>query len=165
MPVDPTVWTAWLAMAGYAASVAICLSNLPSRAAESRSARWFWTVSCAMLWIHVASAFQFQHNWSHAAAYAHTARKTEELIGLSWGGGLYFNYLVLFVWTADAVWWWMGPRAYGRRPAALGAMVRGLIAFMAFNATVVFASGLLRWFAALVTGVFAVWAIRRRRAS
>jgi hypothetical protein len=164
-------------MAGYAASVAISIRGLPGQAAECPGrfcggrgtsrvglalARWFWTAGCAMLWLHMASAFQFQHGWSHAAAYAHTAGKTEEFIGLRSGAGLYFNYVLLAVWTADAAWWWTAQNSYRSRPAALGAIVRGFIAFMAINATVVFGSGLLRWLALAATLALVFWAIRRR---
>jgi hypothetical protein len=158
-----THWTAWLAMAGLAASAAVSLRSSPGRSAADRGgARWFWTAACVILWTHVACAFQFQHHWSHAAAYAHTARQTAEFVGLDWGGGLYFNYLLMAVWTGDALWWWIGPQTYCDRPAIIGRLVGGFVAFIAFDATVVFGAGPLRWLALGVILVLGLRAMRRR---
>jgi hypothetical protein len=161
---DLTRWTAWLAMAALATSAAVALRARPGQSAAGRGpARWLWTAACGMLWIHVACAFQFQHHWSHAEAYAHTARQTAACTGLDWGGGLYFNYLLMLVWAFDAAWWWVRPRSYHDRPALFGRLVGGFAAFMVFNATVVFGSGPLRWLALGVILGLAVWAIQRRR--
>jgi hypothetical protein len=139
------------------------IDSAGERTADRGAARWLWTGACVMLWIHVACAFQFQHRWSQAAAYAHTARQTAEFFGLNWGGGLYFNYLLMLVLTGDAAWWSIGPHSYGDRPAIVGRLVGGFVAFMAFNATVVFGAGPLRWLALGVILVLGAWAIRRRR--
>jgi hypothetical protein len=163
MPDELTRWTAWLAMAGLAASAAARLCGMPDQSAKDQTARWFWTLGCVILWIHVACAFEFQHHWSHADAYAHTARKTAEFTGLDWGGGLYFNYLLMLVWAADAVWWWIGLPSYQDRPAVVSAVIIGFVGFMAFNATIVFGSGLLRWLAAATALILGLCAIRRRK--
>src|SRR5207244_1685286 len=70
------------------------------RPAWLRTARWLWTAGYVALVIHVFCAFQFFHHWSHAAAYAATARQTEQVVGLNWGGGLYVNYAFMAVWGA-----------------------------------------------------------------
>src|SRR5579871_3508776 len=148
MPDDLTRWTAWLAMALLAATGALRTCRARGRAADETTALWLWTAGCLLLWIHVAFAFQFQHRWSQAEAYAHTAMKTREFTGLDWGGGLYFNYVMMVVWAGDAVWWWLAPESRRRRPAMVTNAIHGFFGFMAFNATVVFGAGLLRWFAA-----------------
>jgi hypothetical protein len=96
---------------------------------------------------HVACAFEFQHDWSHAAAYAHTAKRTAEVTGWSWGGGLYFNYLTALLWSLDAVvcWCWARGRWAPPRPYRLAA--GGFLAFMIVNATVVFGAPFWRWLA------------------
>ncbi|MGE5193901.1 MAG: hypothetical protein ACM3U2_15515, partial [Deltaproteobacteria bacterium] len=68
-----------------------CIYRRHGEPANDRWARWLWTAACLLLWIHAACAFQIQHHWSHAEAYAHTTRQTEEFVGLEWGGGLYFQ--------------------------------------------------------------------------
>jgi hypothetical protein len=62
-----------------------------------------------------------------------------------WGGGLYANYAFGLLWAADASWWWLQPDGYRRRPDGLEAAVQGFLGFMAFNATVVFGAGAVRW--------------------
>ncbi len=128
---------------------------------RDRPARISWTVACAFYLIHVAAAFQFYHGWSHAAAYQHTADQTARVIGMSWGGGLYFNYVFTILWIADVVWWWRGLANYRDRPAWITATIQWFFAFMFFNATVVFASGFVRWFGVAATLVLAGLALRR----
>jgi hypothetical protein len=155
-------WTAWLAMAALGASAAARLARKPGQSGDASRRRALWSAACVLLWIHVACAFQFVHHWSHAAAYAHTARQTAQVTGFDWGGGIYFNYLLMILWAGDVAWWWLAPRSFRARPPVLNTMVCGFVAFMAINAAVVFAAGPLRWLALGVILVLGVWAIRRR---
>jgi hypothetical protein len=108
-------------------------------------ARLAWTAGCLVFVLHVACAFGFYHGWSHAAAYAATARETAVLVGWDWGGGLYANYLFTLVWAADAAWWWRGLESYESRHRSIDWAVQGFLLFMVFNATVVFGQGPVRW--------------------
>ncbi len=144
-------WTVRVALALYTLAVAGMLLG-ERRRWWRPAARWAWTLGCAAYLAHVGCAFHSFHGWSHAAAYAETARRTEELFGLAWGGGLYFNYLFTAVWVGDVLWWWAAPAAYQARPRWLGWAVHGFLAFMAFNGAVVFATGLIRW-AGLTAGL------------
>jgi hypothetical protein len=140
--------TIWVSIVGYAVgSVIFALSLSPRRRAHRDSAaRVVWTVACASLIAHFISAFQFYHGWSHAAAYRDTARQTEELFGLNWGGGLFINYALLIAWIVDIAWWWRsGLDSYRKRPWPLIALWHGLFIFIIFNATVVFGDGIVRW--------------------
>ena len=123
------------------------------------TARTLYTLGLLFYLTHVAAAFHFFHHWSHTNAYIETARQTNALFHLNWGGGLYFNYAFSLLWLIDAIWWWTAPEArpervqrvewaYNHRPAWLAATIHGFIAFMAFNATVIFAHGPVRWIAA-----------------
>lgn len=102
-------------------------------------ARIAWTVGCICLWIHVAAVFHYHHQWSHAAAYRHTALETTHVTGMDIGGiGLYINYLFLAWWTADAALWWIkGGRWLNQHPCYFAAL-HAIFAFIMFNATVVF---------------------------
>jgi hypothetical protein len=162
MPDDLTRWTGWLAMAALAAAAAVATCRAQPRPAHDATSRWFWTAGCALLWMHVTFAFQFQHHWSHAEAYAHTAGKTAEFTSFYWGGGLYFNYALMLVWAGDTLWWWLAPQSHGERPAVVGNTINGFLGFMAFNATVVFGAGLLRWLATATALILGLCAIRRR---
>ena len=70
------------------------------------------------------------------------------------GGGLYVNYVFTLVWIGDVLWWWaeawrnpqpLSPRAATIRRWTKGA-IHAFLGFIAFNATVVFATGFSRWF-------------------
>ena len=110
---------------------------------------------------HVAAAFDIHHDWSHAAAYAYTAARTEALLGLDWGGGLWVNYAFTIIWVADGLWWQLRPAQYARRPRVWTVAVRGAFLFMVANGAVIFVSGPRRL---LGIGVLAalVWIWRKR---
>ena len=153
-----TRWTVRAALALYAATLTLRLAAPPRR----RVARLLWTLACVMFLAHVAAAFHFIHGWSHARAYADTARQTRDLFGLDWGGGLYLNYLFTLAWAADAIYWWTaGLDGYDRRPRWVGVALHAFFGFMAFNGAVVFARGATRWVAILVTVALGLLALRR----
>jgi len=113
-----------------------------------RLARWAWTIGLVVHLVHVGFAFGLGHGWSHAAAVRHV----EDVGGF--GEGIVVNYLFAGVWAADVVWWYLSPGGYPHRPRWMGYAVHGFLAFVLFNATVVFGSGLVR-----VAGVVAFAAL------
>jgi hypothetical protein len=95
--------------------------------------------------VHVGIAFDLVHHWSHRAAYEETARQTAGVTGLNWGGGIYANDALLLVWVVDVLWWWGNPESYKSRPRSMMWSIHGFLAFMWFNAAVIFAHGWMRW--------------------
>jgi hypothetical protein len=157
-----TRWTIRLAIAAYVARLVVELT-LPNGPRRESAARWLWTLGCAALWIHVACVFQFYHDWSHAAAYEQTARDTAEVTGFDWGGGVYVNYLTMLAWGADVGWWWLSPESFRTRPRILEALWQTFLAFIMFNATVVFKTGMTRWIGVAATvALLALWCRPRR---
>ncbi len=149
-------WTVRLALALYAA---VLFGWLLTRTGRPWM-RWAWTLGCALMLVHTGCAFHFVHGWSHAAAYEDTARQTGELLGVAYGGGLYWNYAFLLVWLADVVWWWAAPAGYVTRSLWVGCVVQGFLAFMAFNGAVVFAAGWVRWVGVVVCiALVAAWRV------
>ncbi len=161
-----TRWTIWLAMAAYVAVLASRIrtrsvdaadnspsadSSRPANVRRERNQRGLWTLGCCLAWAHLASAFASYHHWSHDAAYAHTARETAAAVGIDWGGGIYFNYLFMLLWTTDAAWWWVFPASYRDRSRMYSILLDAYLAFMAFNATVVFGHGIIRYFGIAAT--------------
>ena len=137
--------TVWLALAGYATGASVYLISQGKRSWDA-VARMAWSVGLIGLIAHVACAYHFYHNWSHAAAYRETARQTAEVTGLDWGGGLFINYALIIGWVIDvALWRLRGLDAYRNRPRWLTAAWQGFLLFIIFNATVVFKTGPLRW--------------------
>jgi hypothetical protein len=150
-----TRWTARFALLLYA-------SALTLRARQTNAIRLIWTCGCVVYLLHAACAFHFVHHWSHAQAYAATARQTAAVVGLDWGGGLYANYAFTLLWLGDVCWWWASPQGYETRPRFIEWAVQAFFAFMWFNATVVFGTGLARWLGvAACLAVGGAWAGRR----
>jgi hypothetical protein len=131
------IWSARLVVLFYFLRLA-CELLLSSQRRRQRWALVAWTAGCAMLLTHLALAFHFEHHWSHAAALAHTARRTFEVTGLDWGGGIYFNYAFALLWVADVLWWWRRARLGQATPRPVFWGIQAVFAFMMFNATVVF---------------------------
>jgi hypothetical protein len=153
---DVTLWTVRAACALYTFALALWLAHRP------RFAPYLWTAALVCYLGHVVSAFAFHYAWSHQAAYAETARQTAELFKVRWGGGLYFNYAFTALWAADVLWMWASAASYRSRPRWAGAAVHAFLAFMFFNATVVFASGWVRWLGlAALAGVTVIWLLSR----
>ena len=151
-----TRWTVRIAMALYVASLA-------SRRVSPHWSRLAWTAGCLLFLLHVACAFEYYHHWSHAEAYASTAKQTAETVGLDWGGGLYANYAFTLVWCADVCWWWLDGSRYLTRHWTINWAVHGFLGFIAFNATVVFATGFSRWFGiAACVLLIGVWVLSVR---
>ena len=136
--------TIWLALAAYAIGASVYLLSRGRRSWDAM-ARMAWIIGCVSILIHVACAFHYYHDWSHAAAYRETARQTAEVTGFDWGGGLFINYALVAGWIIDVAWWRRGLDVYRNRPAWLSATWHGFLIFIIFNATVVFKTGALRW--------------------
>jgi hypothetical protein len=134
-----TRWSALLALLSYVLALMLRIVHRPNLS------RMTWTGACLIYMLHVACAFQFVHHWSHAEAYAATARQTAQVVGLDWGGGLYANYAFTLLWASDVCWWWARPGRYLARPRSIERSVQAFLGFMWFNATVVFGKGSTRW--------------------
>lgn len=154
---DQTRNTIRLALVYYGGAAALMLLLRPGEwgAGRGRLARWGWTLAWVAYAIHVGLAFHFYHDWSHAHAVEHTARRS------GFGPGIYVSHLFTVAWGLDAASWWLRPDWYARRPAWIDRALHGFMAFIIFNGTVVFETGVARagglgLFAGL--GAFWLWA-------
>ena len=154
-------WTARIAFLLYAVALA---SWLVRRSRMVRLARLAWTCGLILYLAHVAAAFHFRYHWSHDAAYEETARQTASLFGIPSGAGLYCNYAFTAVWACDVIWLWWNAETYRRRRRWITLVIQSFLAFMFFNATVVFVSGWMRWMGLAVTAAFGMlwWSTKRR---
>ena len=117
-----------------------------------------WTLGCVLTWVHIAVAFHLGHGWSHEAAWEHTRQ-----VG-GYGDGIFVNYAFALVWLVDALWAWAAA-PYGRRPRWLNWTVHGFLAFVVFNAAVVFGGSEVRTqFASFfgVTLLLVLYTVRRK---
>ena len=135
-------WTIWLSMLAYALYL-LCLCQ--PRRFDWSFRRGIWTFSMVTFVGHFLSAYHFYHHWSHAHVVADTATKTENVIGWSFGQGIYFSYLFLGVWLLDVLWMWGSPSSYQSRSRGIGWMIHIYLFFIAINGTAVFESGVTRW--------------------
>ena len=142
--------TVWLALFGYAAGAACLLLR------RRRRARVAWTFGCAWFLAHVLCAFAFHYGWSHATAFAETARQTREVTGSAAGGGVFVSYAFTLLWAADALWWWLDEAGHARRPPLLSALWHAFFFFIVFNGTVVFEHGPARWLGVVICGGLAL---------
>jgi len=154
--------TVWLALSLYVGAEVVRAAM--RRGEPARAVRWLNAAGCAVFFAHVTCAFAFYHDWSHAAAYADTARQTERFAGWHWGGGLYINYAFGLVWLGEMIWSFANPERYRNRPKWMTGTVRGFFLFMIFNGAVVFVQGMARWFGLLLCLILAIcWWPRENR--
>jgi hypothetical protein len=128
-------------------------------APEPRWAWTAWTLGAVLCTAHVLIAFGVKHGWSQDAAIAETARRTAEVFGVSWGGGVYVNYLFVALWLLESWWWRAAPQAYSRRARWITWSLRGFSALSVVNGAIVFASPAGR-VAGVLLATALVWAWR-----
>lgn len=158
--------TVWVSILGYTVGCLV-FAIARGRSDLDRWARLMWTMACTALVAHFICAFHFFHAWSQTHAYVETARQTEEVFGINWGGGLFVNYAVAILWFTDVTWWWIaGVSSYRRRPWLLTLIWHGFLIFIFFNATVVFADGVTRWIGFVLSLTFCLcWVVIGRQRS
>jgi len=158
-----TQWTIRIALAFYVAALVTWL--IVPRPRWAGIGRWFWTAGCGLFLAHVAFAFHFHHQWSHAAAWEDTAKETEALLGFAFGDGIYFSYAFTALWLVDVVWMWSS--AGSGHPNRLRILIHLFLFFIAFNGAIIFEAGPTRWAGIpaclLLAGLAARWAYNWRR--
>ena len=129
--------TIWISLVLFVASEA-------GRSRWAKSPGWPWLISAVgavFLATHIALAMSLVHNWSHASTVAATAAQTEATYGLSWGGGVFVNYLFLAVWIAELTAWRSAPAKYAARSRSITWTVRAFFFIVIANGAIVFATG------------------------
>jgi hypothetical protein len=125
-------------------------------AMAGRLPRLSWIAGCGLFLVHVAVAFHAAHGWSHWDAIAHVERSS----GV--GEGLFASYAFALIWLFDASWWLAAPSSYSWRKLWWSIIIDGYLAFVVFNATVVFGHGVARW---LGIAIFVVLAVAKTNAA
>jgi hypothetical protein len=122
-----------------------------------RAARWCWTWGIVVFLVHLAMAFHYFHDWSHAHAF----ETTRQASGV--GEGIFVSYFFTLWWAFDAAAWWLAPAWYARRPIWIGRTLHLFMLFIVFNGMVVFESGPIRWAGVvLFLTLSVVWLLARR---
>jgi hypothetical protein len=146
----------------WASMVALGLAEWAQRRPSRWAGRPTFLLSAgglALLVTHIAIAIFHHHGGDHAAAVADTARLTESVYGVAWGGGVYVNYALVATWAAY-LWWWRrnpGCQVDPRVPSVLA--LRLVLFVIIANALVIFASPLTRPLGVVICGAL-LWAWR-----
>ncbi len=121
-------------------------------------ARLVWSAGLALLLLHITIAFWRGHAWSHDAAVEHVAE-----VG-GYGTGIFVNYLFALVWFLDVIWMWCSKQSVSTRSHTLKLAAHGFLAFVMFNATVVYGPSPNRYFYALawLALAFSCWSFQER---
>ncbi|CAN5560843.1 hypothetical protein BH11PLA2_BH11PLA2_04480 [soil metagenome] len=98
-----------------------------------------WMMGAVTFPLHVLIAFHLGHAWSHTEAMSHVEQTS------GWGPGLFVSYAFGVVWFVDAMWLWIHPSSYRTRSKWLDRAMIGFLAFIVFNATVVYGGEFARW--------------------
>lgn len=145
-------------LARQTARVAVLFWSIASALLLTRNrhlARWTWTLACAGYLIHVATAFDLIHGWSHEAAFHHV----EEASGF--GPGIFVSYGFSLLWLCDVLWWELRTESYERRPIWLDWSIHLFFAFIVFNGTVVYETGFIRWAGIVIFLLLGILFVRR----
>ena len=126
--------------------------------------RWAWPVWVAgtlLCVLHIVIALGHYHHWNHDSAVTETARQTAAVYGLTWGGGVYVNYLFVAVWLAEVWYWRARPAEYFARSPVVVWGVRAFFFIIIVNAAVVFAAPRARVAGvAMTVALLLIWANR-----
>ena len=122
-----------------------------------------WGAGAILAAIHTVSALGAFHGWSHWDAVEATANKTEALLGIRIGAGVYVNYAFVVAWLMDAAWR-LATCFSGISPSPKwwNRTIDLFLIFIAINGAIVFANGPIRWIS-LGCGVLLVVAYNRLR--
>ena len=163
-PTDPVIrqtasWPVWLWCVGSMLAVSARNRSPGTLPIRTEWIRTLYSAGCLALFLHMAVAFHMGHGWSHARAYRHV----EEVSGL--GSGLYVNYAFAAIWLADVAWAWIDLDHYIHRSRWLAWCLLLFMAFIVFNAAIVFGSGLRRLASAVlfILPLYALWTLRPQR--
>jgi len=127
---------AWCLFGAFSVARLVPNGGLTEPAVRIGRLLYTWALGLALL--HIAVAFHAGHGWSHDRAYRHT----EEVGGF--GPGLYVNYAFAAIWLADVAWAWINLDQYLNRSRWLSWFILLFMAFIVFNAAVVFGHGTAR---------------------
>lgn len=140
--------TVWLALAAFAAG----------ELGKARARAWAWSMSASgaiLLTIHILLAMAEHHGWSLASALEATARQTDDMFGLNWGGGVYVNYVFAAVWIAELFVWRQWPEGYAMRPGWIRWSLRAFYLVLIVSGAIIFAGGWRRLIGLAIVGVLA----------
>ena len=138
------VWTIRLSVVCYLIRIAIGMRGGLIGCIPSTAVCVCWAAGCALYVSHVICAFEYSHDWSHAAAVEHTALETDRVVGVRRGEGVWVNYAFTLIWIADVFRLIYLNHNSSSTEARTDRLIHITFAFIFFNATVVFGPEIYR---------------------
>lgn len=130
--------TIWIALALFVAA-----DVGRTRLASSRGpASWAWTAWTAgglLTIVHMLIALDLRYGWDHELAVSETARRSAEVYGSAWRGGLYVNYLFVLAWFGESWRWRRAERRHRRLSPVVTWALRAFFLLIIANGAIVFA--------------------------
>lgn len=119
-----------------------------------RAYRWTWFFSGVFTWIHIVASYGLVHHWSHANVLQHTGEESYAVIGIRAPWGVYANFVFAGVLCGYSSWMILRKE----RVYWADSIVFLFLAFIVFNALVIFKTGPIRWIG--LTGFLALFSIQ-----
>ncbi|MEM9940392.1 MAG: hypothetical protein AAF939_02305 [Planctomycetota bacterium] len=157
-----SVWSIRISLLWMFATLAILIFRRMSHPTWSELARSSWLLGSFFSFLHASLTMGFYHRFDHNLAWEHTANQTQRMMGVSVGVGIYFNYLFVIIWMADALWWVGSPNSYLKRSKILNRIVYGYLLFIAVNGAIVFETGPTRWASIVGFSILLAGYLRKR---
>jgi hypothetical protein len=154
-----SLWSIRIAMALLAVAYAV---QFRTGVRHSRQLAVLGALGAGMATYHTWTSLSAFHGGSLTEAIESTARRTDALLGIRVGEGVYVNYAFVAVWWLDASWRW---RSRGTGWRWLQIAVDFFLISLSFFGAIVFASGPIRYAGIIVVFVWIWLAIVRRTRS
>ncbi len=106
-----------------------------------RAYHWTWFFAGVFTWIHVIASYGLIHSWSHANVLQHTGDESFAVIGIRVPWGVYANFVFAGVLSGYSGWMILNKG----RTHWVDSIVFSFLAFIVFNALVIFKTGPIRW--------------------
>ena len=100
-----------------------------------------WLAGAVLALGHGIGTVATFHHGSQTLAFESTAQRTEQLLGIRFGAGLFVNYVFLIVWLVDALMAILLPVRYRRLQRLYVYATDGFLLFIAINGAIVFQTG------------------------
>jgi hypothetical protein len=149
----------WLACGlWFLGAISRIVSNSRQIAKFESAYHWAWFCAGIFTWVHVFASYGLIHGWSHASVLKHTGDESYAVIGFRVPWGVYANFIFAGVLSGYSGWMilkkgrvtWLDPITYF------------FLAFIVFNALVIFKAGPIRWIGLLGFAIIASLHLRRR---
>jgi hypothetical protein len=122
--------------------------------------QWTWFSAGLFTWIHVIASYGLIHDWSHTSVLQHTGEESYAVIGIRVPWGVYANFVFAGILSGYSGWMILRKR---RLPWADSSMFF-FLAFIIFNALVIFKTGPIRWLGLLAFGAICSFHVYRHNA-